>query len=316
MPKVAVVIPVFNEEETIRITVSKMVEASVAIIQECPINQVELVFVDDGSVDKSLTILRELSHSVCKPEVTFKILQFSRNFGHSAAVFAGLEAAEADLYAILDADLQDPPELLIPMISVLFSQNADVVYGLRRVRHGEGLSKRFTAWLFYRLINLLSAVPIPKDTGDFRVFKDEVRNIIIRLNEVDPFLRGLVAWTGFNQVPFPYDRQSRKLGQTKYPFKKMLRFATQAILSFSSFPLRIAIYSGLFGIVVSTLVAAHALRVWSKGEAIPGWTSLIIGITFGQSMTFLLVGILGLYVAHIHKTSQGRPRYIIREESK
>lgn len=312
MAQIAIVVPVFNEEESIGITVSRLVEVSGSIIEQGPADHVELVFVDDGSTDKSLSILREHARSNKKLRVSFKILQFSRNFGHSAAVFAGLQAAQADLFAIIDADLQDPPELLIPMLHVLFRQNADVVYGLRRARHGEGFSKRFTAWFFYRLINMLSGVPIPKDTGDFRIFTREVRNIIISLNEADPFLRGLVAWTGFNQIPFSYERQPRTLGETKYPFKKMLRFATQAILSFSSFPLRIAIYLGGFGIIVSVLVAVHAFGVWSKGEAIPGWTSLIIGLTFGQSLTFTLIGILGLYVARIHKAIQGRPRYIIR----
>lgn len=316
MKKLAIVIPVFNEEEAIGVTIDRLGEVASKILSDCQIGEIEFVFVDDGSRDHSAKILRERSKAWQSAQVSFRVVQFSRNFGHSAAVFAGLEMARGDLFAILDADLQDPPELLIPMIQTLNREKADVVYGLRRVRNGEGPFKRMTAWMFYRLMNVLSGTVIPKDTGDFRVITKEVRDIIVSLQEREPFLRGLVAWVGFNQVAFPYDRQPRTLGETKYPLRKMFRFAIQAIMSFSSFPLKIAIYLGMIGIICSTLIAAYALFIWYEGEAIPGWTSLIIGLSFGQSMTFTLIGVIGLYLGRIHTAIQGRPRYIVREESK
>ncbi len=308
----SIVIPVYNEAEAIEVTTKRLLSVANQIRNECSINKVQLVFVDDGSADRSADILKSLAKT--SGETQIKILQFSRNFGHSAAVFAGLEHADGDLFAIIDADLQDPPELLIPMIQALTNNKYDVVYGQRRVRQGESLFKKFTAWVFYRLINMLSGTEIPRDTGDFRVMTQEVREVVLSLKEREPFLRGLVAWVGFKQLAFPYDRQPRLLGETKYPFKKMLRFAVQAIMSFSSFPLKLSIYVGILGIILSSVISVYAIMIWFDGRAIPGWTSLIIGFTYGQSITFFLIGVMGLYLGRVHTALQDRPRYILRKE--
>lgn len=312
MPRLSIVVPVYNEEAAIAATCERLVRTAGQIKMSRGIGEVEIVFVDDGSRDRSAAILTEQSKKASGVEL--KVLQCSRNFGHSAAVFAGLEHGKGDLYAIIDADLQDPPEIIGDMISVLENQQVDVVYGQRQVRRGESVFKLFTAWLFYRLLNVLSGTDIPKDTGDFRVMTKEVRDVILELSENEPFLRGLVAWVGFRQLPFVYERQPRLLGETKYPFRKMLRFAIQAIMSFSSSPLRVAIYAGAVGILLSSFVALYAFIVWWHGEPVPGWTSLMIGFMYGQSLTLSLIGVLGLYLGRVHSALQRRPRYILRRE--
>lgn len=310
----SIVVPVFNEEAAIATTVRKLFEVSAQLRARCAIDRVQLVFVDDGSLDRSVDEI----HAVGAPPlgISIEIVRFSRNFGHGPAVFAGLERGEGDLYAILDADLQDPPALLADMIETLRREKADVVYGLRRQRAGESVFKRLSAWAFYRAINWLSGTAIPKDTGDFRVLTREVRDAVLALGEREPFLRGLIAWVGYRQVPFAYDREPRRLGETKYPFRRMLRFGVQAILSFSSFPLKLSIYVGFAGMLASTAVATYAVFEWWNGVTVPGWASLIIGFSYGQSITFFLIGVLGLYVGRVHTASQGRPRYIVRQDEK
>ena len=269
--RLSIIVPVYNEEEAISVTCKKLIETVRSFPAAAGIQKTEIVFVDDGSRDRSASIL--MGEAKNAGDVEIKVLQFSRNFGHSAAVFAGIGAGEGDLYAIIDADLQDPPELIGQMIQMLKQTQVDVVYGQRRQRAGESLFKKFSAWFCYRLINSLSGTDLPKDTGDFRVMTREVRDAVLSLNETEPFLRGLVAWVGFKQIPLVYDRQPRLLGETKYPFKKMLRFALQAIMSFSSFPLKLSIYFGLFGIFLSSAMSLYAFAIWYEGRALPGWTS-------------------------------------------
>jgi dolichol-phosphate mannosyltransferase len=244
------------------------------------------------------------------------VLRFSRNFGHSAAVFAGLSRVSGDLVAIIDADLQDPPELLSPMIQTLDKTGADVVYGQRSERKGESFLKRVTAWMFYRFLNLLSGVEIPRDTGDFRVMTREVSDAVSSLTEREPFLRGLVAWVGFKQVAFPYERQRREHGTTKYPLRKMIHFASHAIISFSLLPLRLAVYAGLLGMSCSLCLSVYALYLHAQGNTVPGWASIIVGFTFGQSTTLLVIGIIGIYLGRVHSSLQLRPRYILRGDEK
>lgn len=313
LKQLSIVLPVYNERDALSHTLERLAAIVPRLRNECRLEAVTLVFVDDGSADGSAQILRDLKTKYA--DIPFKILRFSRNFGHSAAVFAGLEATETELVAIVDADLQDPPELLVDMVNLLNAESADVVYGKRRARAGEGLFKLFSAWFFYRLINALSGTDIPRDTGDFRVITREVRDAVVRLPESEPFLRGLVAWVGYKQLPFLYDRQPRLHGETKYPFKRMLRFAVQAIMSFSSFPLKLAIYLGLAGVTLSSALGLYALAIWLRGIALPGWTSVVIAFSFGQSLTLFLVGVMGMYVGRVHTATQNRPRYILRKES-
>jgi len=311
--RLSLIVPVYNEEQAIPQTFSRLRDLGEELIHRSMVNQVELIFVDDGSQDRSAVLLQELASHLSSQALTADIIQFSRNFGHSSAVFAGLEHSTGDIVGIIDADLQDPPECLIDMIQLLQSESADVVYGQRNHRMGESYLKKWTAWIFYRLLNSVSGVPVPKDTGDFRVMTREVCDAVVALNEKEPFLRGLVAWVGYKQLPFLYSRHPRSLGETKYPMKKMVRFAVQAVLSFSAMPLRVAIYVGAIGILFSAAFSLHALRVWLNGEALPGYASIVIGFSFGQSVTLFLIGIVGLYLGRVHMAIQDRPRYIIRK---
>ncbi len=316
MRKFSLVIPVYNEVDALPFTCERLRTVAGLLYENASIDETEFIFVNDGSQDGSDAVLRsERSKFVSTPHCSCVVLNFSRNFGHSAAVFAGMEAVTGDLIGIIDADLQDPPELLVEMIQSLDQKNADVVFGQRIVRKGEGPFKKFSAWFFYRVLNFMSGVDIPRDTGDFRIMTREVCEAVSGLTEREPFLRGLVAWVGFTQVAFPYERQAREHGATKYPMRAMFRFAVQAIISFSLFPLRLAVYFGLFGVVCCMLFAALAFKLYWSGQSIPGWASIVVAITFGQSTTLLVVGIIGTYLGRVHNSLQRRPRYILRKEN-
>lgn len=311
MRKFSLVVPIYNEEEALPYTGERL-RSIIPSLREAGCAEVEFILVNDGSQDATSRVLKAEREKFAGVGSSAVVIEFSRNFGHSAAVFAGLAHARGDVIGIIDADLQDPPELLARMVRELDAQEADVVYGKRVARAGESAFKRFTAWGFYRVLNALSGVEIPRDTGDFRVMTREVADAVASLTEAEPFLRGLVAWVGFRQVAFPYERHSREHGTTKYPLRKMIRFAMLAILSFSQLPLRLAIYLGLLGVVASLSLAILALSVFFNGKAIPGWASTIIGFSFGQSTTLVVVGIIGLYLGRVHQAMQHRPRYIIR----
>ena len=305
----SVIVPVFNEEQTLHYTHGEL--SKLAEDPRLKSSLVELVYVNDGSSDASATILRELAQSE-RPSV--RIIEFSRNFGHSSAVLAGLEAATGDVLAVVDADLQDPPSLIPEMVERLDAAPCDVVYGQRARREGETAFKRLTAWGFYRFLRFVTRIDIPPDTGDFRVLTREVRDAVVSCQEREPFLRGLVAWVGFRQVAFPYERVGRKYGETKYPLRKMLRFAFQAVLSFSSAPLLVSLWTGAAGLAVCAGISAWATVQHLRGETVSGWTSLLIGFMLGQSVTILMVGIVGAYLGRIFSELQGRPRYIVRRE--
>ena len=313
MKLMSIVVPVYNEKESLPTTVSALAKVGRSIVEQMFVGEVEFIYVDDGSHDGSAaTILGLKTENECS-FCRIHVLQFSRNFGHSAAVLAGLRKTKGDYVAIIDADLQDPPEALIGMLRKLNEDQLDVVYGKRVRREGETIQKKITAWLFYRFLSLTSGFAIPRDSGDFRVITGEVRDAICKLDENEPFIRGLVAWVGFKQGPYEYVRHKRLLGETKYSWVKMFRFATNAILSFSSLPLTLAIYIGIFGFLVATTFAFYALLVWSFGNPIPGWTSLVIGFAFGQSVTLFLIGVMGLYLGRAFEALKSRPKYIIRK---
>lgn len=313
-PQLSIVVPVYNECEAIESTCASLTAVCAAMVQDGMIEHAELLFVDDGSQDGSARLIEAYRQAHPATECHIRLIQFSRNFGHSAAVFAGLEHSRGDLVAIMDADLQDPPELLPFMIRLLRDERADVVYGKRKTRDGEAWTKRLTAWGFYRVINWLSGTRIPMDTGDFRVMTREVCDALARLSESRPFLRGLVAWIGFRQLPYEYDRQQRRQGETKYTWTKMIRLSVDAALSFSSLPLQATVLLGAVGLLLSTAFAAHAFTVWWMGDPVPGWTSLVIGFSFVQSVTLLVIGVIGLYVGRAHEALKSRPRYILRQD--
>lgn len=306
----SLVVPVYNEQETLPYSHARLINA---LMSSAPLAglRIEIIYVNDGSKDESARILREFvkSESI-DSRMKIRAVMFSRNFGHSAAVLAGLEAAVGEKVCIIDADLQDPPELIGEMFQKC-GVDADVVYGQRVSRDGETWAKRMTAWLFYRTIQALAGFVIPKDTGDFRVMTKEVRDALTQCSEQEPFLRGLVAWVGFRQQAFPYQRQSRKFGETKYPWRRMFRFAFNAILSFSQWPLRLCVMLGAGGLALSLILSAWALTRHLQGATVAGWTSLLIVFLFLQSLVLFMLGVVSLYVGVIHKGVQARPRYIL-----
>ena len=308
----SIVIPCFNEEEVIEFTHARLVKAAEMV----PLSRVELVYVDDGSIDRTSQILRNFSKQASgKCDVT--VIEFSRNFGHSAAVTAGLAHAMGDYIAIMDADLQDPPELLPAMLNRMSEgEGYDVVYGQRTRREKESLFKRFTAWAFYRVLNLMTGIRIPNDAGDFRILSRQVSEAILRCQESDPFVRGIVAWVGFRQCAFPYVRSARFRGETKYPLRKMLRFAATAIISFSSKPLQLGLYLGAFGFLMIGVIFGWGFIAWVQGRTLPGWASLLGAFLIGQSFILMLLGVMGAYVGRIHDQSQGRPRFIVKRETR
>lgn len=306
----SLVVPVYNEEETLWHVYERMTKLFRSPDWDC-FSKIELIFVDDGSTDCTPELLSKITRADWEPRVDAKSLHFSRNFGHSAAVVAGLDASRGDMVALLDADLQDPPDL-IPAMCQHILEGWDVVYGQRLMRQGETWHKRLAAWIFYRVLCILSGFSFPKDTGDFRVMTREVCDAVKSCNETDPFLRGLISWLGFRQMPFPYVREARLHGVTKYPFRKMLRFASMALVGFSSLPLRIALYLGIFGLFLFASLSVWAVLMNFRGIAVPGWTSLLIGVTWGQSILLVMIGILGVYVGRVHTEVQGRPRYVMR----
>jgi polyisoprenyl-phosphate glycosyltransferase len=307
-PKLSIVIPVYNEAELITELdrqLRNLLDALPSIGADW-----EVVFVDDGSQDQSLEMLEALTRT----ESRYKLIHFSRNFGHQIAITAGLDRAEGDFVVIMDADLQDPPEIVRQMLERA-GEGYDVVYGVRRQRRAETLFKRATASLFYRLIRAMTRVDIPVDAGDFRLIRRNVVLTLRSLREQHRFVRGLVAWVGFRQAAVYYDREARFAGETKYPFRKMLRFAIDGITSFSILPLRFATWLGLLAGSIAVIVGLGllAFKVFGSG-LVPGWTGIMVAVTFGFSAQLVMTGILGEYVGRVYEEIKRRPLYITARE--
>jgi polyisoprenyl-phosphate glycosyltransferase len=301
----SVVIPSFNEEAVIQTTHRRLVEA----LERIPKLDLELVFVDDGSRDRTLEKLRDLQCA----DRRVRVISFSRNFGHQVAVTAGLEHATGDAVVLIDADLQDPPEVIEEMV-LRWRRGADVAYGVRAERVGETAFKLWTAKAFYRLINRVSDIPIPLDTGDFRLMDRAVVDALLSMPERDRFVRGMVAWLGFRQDAVMYNRAARLAGETKYPLTKMLRFALDGILSFSVAPLRIAIWMGLITAGVAVLGFVYALLMRLLTDIwVPGWTLLFIACSTIGGIQLLFLGVLGEYIGRIYGEAKRRPLYVVRE---
>jgi len=297
---ISVVVPCFNEAEVIETTYERLL----VVLNE--IQDYELIFVDDGSSDETLPRLNKFKES----HDAVKVISFSRNFGHQIAVTAGIEEAEGDAIIIIDADLQDPPELIPEMIN-LWNQGADVVYGVRDKRAGESKFKLLTAKFFYRIIGRLSDIQIPHDTGDFRLIDRKVALALSKMPEKDRYLRGMISWVGFNQVPIHYNRDERAAGQTKYPLRKMIKFALDGIFSFSTRPLQVATYFGVFVSFLSIAGIFYALIARLFGDGwVPGWTLLFIAMMFLGGVQLIVLGVIGEYVGRIYGETKSRPMYI------
>jgi len=270
----------------------------------------ELLFVNDGSKDKTLDILRALATL----DENVKVINFSRNFGHQTAVTCGIDMATGDAIVLIDADLQDPPEQIKNMVN-LWHQGYDVVYGKRKKRNGETLFKRFTAKCFYKVLSLISEVDIPMDTGDFRLIDKSVATAFSSMPERNRFVRGMIAWLGFNQTHIEYERDERFAGKTKYPLKKMLKFAGDGLISFSSKPLKLMSRIGFLTILVAFITLVYSLvQKLIGGSTSSGWASLMVAITFFSGVQLFSIGILGEYIARIYDESKNRPLYIIKDK--
>lgn len=304
-PLLSIVIPCYNEQEVIAETIKRLT----AFAQNLRNLEVEFIFVDDGSRDQTRAMLKSFAAS----DKRIKLVGFARNFGHQIAVTAGVDAARGDAIVLIDADLQDPPEVIHEMIKK-WEEGYDVVYGTRTERPGESAFKLATARLFYRVLNKLSSVAIPLDTGDFRLMSRPVVDVLKAMPERDRFIRGMVSWVGFKQVALPYKRAQRFAGETKYPLKKMLTFAFDGILSFSSKPLELSLIIGMGLTAVSTF---SFLGIITQRLLLGSWTSIeiIILTTAGLlgGLQLLCIGILGQYVGRIYNEIKNRPLYIVQE---
>jgi dolichol-phosphate mannosyltransferase len=303
-PTLSLVLPVYNEEEVIFELHRRLQE----LLRRLNLDS-EVVFVDDGSRDGSLELLRGLSAN----EPRYRVLSLARNFGHQAAITAGIDYARGSAVVIMDADLQDPPEVILDMIDK-WREGSDVVYAVRRQRAGESTFKRLTARWFYRVFAAMIPIEVPLDAGDFRLMSRRVVVALRRLRETHRFVRGMVAWVGFKQTDVSYDRPGRFAGTTKYPVRKMMRFALDGITSFSILPLRFSTYLGVLMSIVSLGIAVWAIYTkYVLQRTVAGWTAIVVIVTLLASVQFVMIGILGEYVGRIFEEVKGRPLYIVRE---
>ena len=294
--KISIVLPVYNEEAGIKNTI-EVLENFV----ECQIETYEIIFVDDGSVDSSVDIIR---HAQSQYE-NIRLVEFSRNFGHQLAITAGIRYAKGDAVVVMDADLQDPPSVIPNMIEK-WQEGFDVVYGKRLIREGESFFKRFSAKAFYRVMRKVANVDIPLDTGDFRLMDRKVVDALSKLNEPEPFVRGLVSWVGFKQTAVTYERQERNAGVTKYPLTKMIRLASDGITSFSEIPLKIVNYTGFISIIAGVIYGL--ITVFTGISTLTFAISLMCVLS---GMIMLALGIIGDYLYRTFDASKHRPQYVV-----
>ena len=304
-PTFSIVAPIFNEAGNLPELYRRVREVMAKTGEPW-----ELVLVDDGSTDGSTDIIRSLAaeDALVRPVI------FARNFGHQLAVTAGLDYSRGDAVTIIDSDLQDPPEVILDLIEK-WREGYEVVYAIRTEREGESWFKLLTASIFYRLIYRITDVDIPLDTGDFRLLDRKVVNVINQMRERHRFLRGMSVWVGFRQTGVPYRRAARFAGETKYPFRKMLKFASDAITGFSFFPLQVATYLGFIsaGISIIAIPVVIALRLWAPHYALLGQATTLIAVLFLGGVQLISLGILGEYIGRLYDEAKGRPLYIVRE---
>ena len=310
MKKVSVVIPMYYEEQV----AEECYKRTSKVLKEISDKyNHEIIFVNDGSKDRTLSILEEIA----KKDEHVKIISFSRNFGHQAAVTAGLKYVTGDAIVIIDADLQDPPEL-IPEMLKKWEEGYEVIYGKRKTREGESAFKLLTAKAFYSTLNKLSDVEIPKDTGDFRLVDRKVVDVINSLPEHNKFLRGLFSWVGFEQCAFEYERKERFAGKTKYPLKKMLKLASDGIISFSTKPLKIVGGLGIISVVISIIILIYSILsfVLKWNNLTAGWTSIMCTITFLSGTILISLWMIGEYIARIYDETKRKTSVHNKKDNK
>ena len=305
MTALSIVVPCFNEQACIAEVHARWGAAARIAVGE----DYELVLINDGSRDESWPVMRAIA--AADPHVV--AVNLSRNHGHQLALTAGLDLCRGDTVLIIDADLQDPPELLPQMLAAMKDSDADVVYGVRKSRAGETAFKRATAHGFYRLLSRATEVEIPLDTGDFRLMSRRALDALLAMPEQARFIRGMVAWIGFKQVPFAYDRQERFAGETKYPLAKMVRFAFDALTGFSSAPLKLASHAGLLLSLSSVLLILYIAWAWLSGQNIQGWTSLMLVVVVLGAVQMFVLALMGEYIGRLYNEAKQRPLYIVQE---
>ena len=306
MKKISLVIPMYYEEQV----AEECYRRTRNVLKSIEEYDYEIIFINDGSKDKTLEILE----TIAKEDNKVKVISFSRNFGHQSAVTAGLKYATGDATIIMDADLQDPPELIPDMLKY-WENGYDVIYGKRKKREGESAFKLLTAKVFYETLNKLSDVEIPKDTGDFRLVDKKVVDVVNNLPEHNKFLRGLFSWVGFRQYAYEYERKERFAGKTKYPLKKMMKLAKDGIFSFSTKPLKIVGGLGIISVIISIAILIYAILsyAYSWNNLTPGWTSIMCTITFLGGVILLSLWMIGEYIGRIYEETKQRPQYIIEK---
>ena len=306
MKTLSVIVPCYNEEASITETYDRLKKVLSGINHSN-----RIIFINDGSQDQT----REILSGIAAEDPSVKVIHFSRNFGHQKAVTAGIHHCRSDLAIIMDADLQDPPELIPALLAKQEEEQANVVYCVRKKRIGESKLKLWSAKMFYRFLNQLSEVRFPIDTGDFRLIDASVIREFNRFNEKGKYIRGIISWIGFKQVPFYYEREARFAGETKYPLKKMIAFASTALLYFSKKPLLMSISMGFFAMWLGIILAVWYVlgKFFGYTNAETGWTSIMITIIFFGGIQLLTVGVLGQYIGILFDEVKDRPEYIINE---
>ena len=303
---ISIVVPMYYEEKVADECYKRLKK----VMNDNEINY-EFIFVNDGSKDKTFEILNKIAEE----DKNTKIISFSRNFGHQIAVTAGVDKAKGDAVVVIDADLQDPPELIPKMID-LWNEGYKVVYAKRKKRKGESFFKLFTAGMFYRILDKMTDIDIPLDTGDFRLMDRDVVNVLKTMKENNRFVRGMVSWVGFKQTPIEYERDERFAGETKYPLKKMIKFASDGIISFSAKPLKLMGSLGVFCVSISLVIFLYALirKLTNNVNVVSGWASIITAVTFLGGVQLLSISVLGEYIGRIYDESKRRPLYVIEKE--
>jgi glycosyltransferase involved in cell wall biosynthesis len=304
--ELSVVVPLYNEE----LVIDEMHRQLSAVLERSGMVY-EIIMVNDGSADRTV----EMAKAICARDPSAKLISFSRNFGHQFAITAGMDRSAGDAVVVIDADLQDPPEVILQMIDK-WRSGYHVVYGVRDKRHGESWFKLVTAAAFYRLLKRLTSVNIPVDTGDFRLIDRRALGEFIRMRERARFVRGMVSWVGFKQGEVRYVRHERLAGETKYPLSKMIKFAIDGILSFSQAPLRLASALGLASSAVSFVFIVYGLvvKIVAPEQTIAGWGSVFTAVLFVGGVQLICLGVLGEYIGRIYEEIKNRPLYIVDEE--